>query len=80
MLDPGQIDVDGGEHAADGKTEGSDGTNTHDGDQSDEHAVFDEGRALVILGKTGNKVTHGKKILFRVGIMTGLAMPDLSQS
>jgi hypothetical protein len=64
-LDPGQIGVDGGEHPADGDAEGSDGTDADDGDQADEHAVFDQGRALVVLRETINKITHGKKILFK---------------
>jgi hypothetical protein len=65
-LDGGEIDVDGGEYAADGETEGRNRPDTHDGDQADEHPVLDEGRALVVLGKTSDQFTHEKKILFRV--------------
>jgi predicted RNA-binding Zn-ribbon protein involved in translation (DUF1610 family) len=51
-----QRGVDRGEVAQDGGAEGCNGSNAHDGDQADEHAVFDEGRALLILGKTYDKV------------------------
>ena len=53
-----QRGVDRGEVAQDGGAEGCNGANAHDGDQADEHAVFDEGRALLILGKTSNQFTH----------------------
>src|SRR5260370_23883547 len=75
-----QRGVDREEVAPDGIAENCNGTDAQDGDQADEHAVLDQSRALIVLSKARKKVTHGKKIIFRVGIMTGLAMHDLSQS
>src|SRR5712671_4859587 len=43
--------VDRLEVTLDGLAEGCNGANAQDGDQADEHAVFDEGRALLVLDK-----------------------------
>jgi len=67
-LGRGEIRGDRGEHGLDPYPEGGDRGDTHDGDQADEHAVLDQSRALLVLGKTFNEITHGNKILFRVGV------------
>ena len=70
--------VDRGEVARDRNTQSTDASNAHDGDEADEHAVFDESRTLVVFRKASNQFTHGKYILFRVNVITGLATPYLS--
>ena len=71
-----QRGVDRGEVAEDGLAQSPNGCDAHDGDQADEHAVFDEGRALVVLNKTSNKITHDKEDpLQGLTLITSLAMP-----
>src|SRR6516164_3432612 len=53
-----QIGVDRGEHGVDGRAQRANRHDTHDGDQADENAVLDEGRTLIVLGKTGHQFTH----------------------
>ena len=55
--------------------------NADDRDQADEQTVLDEGRAVVILSKTSNKITHDKEDpLRRLTLITSLAMRRLSAS
>lgn len=63
--DRGELGRDVAEHVVDLGADAFDRQYAHDGDQADEHAVFDEGRALIVLRKTSNQVTHERRSLFK---------------
>jgi hypothetical protein len=60
----GQLGRDVAEHVVDLGADALDRQNADDGDQADEHAVFDQRRAFIVLGKTSNQFTRLKKILY----------------
>jgi len=53
-----QSGVDGVERALDVEAQGCYRRDAHDGDQADEQTIFDEGRALFVLDKASNQLTH----------------------
>ena len=62
-LDPGEIGVDGGEHCIDRQAEDLYRADADYGDQADEHAVLDQGRALLVLGETADQLTQFTPLL-----------------
>src|ERR1044071_655389 len=72
-----QRQVDRAEHAADSRAERRDGPDANDGDETDEHAIFDESRAGLVLDQTLER-THGEDLM-RVQEEARLGSACLSQ-
>jgi hypothetical protein len=57
-LEPGQVARNIAERRADLGAEGCNGNDTDHGDQADEHAIFDQRRALVVTAEAINQLAH----------------------